>query len=45
MLVAFVSLFNELSTERETMLITFVSFFKELATKNRNYARGLCFIF
>jgi hypothetical protein len=37
MLKAFVSFFNELSIERETMLIAFVSFFNEISIEKRNY--------
>jgi hypothetical protein len=44
MLMASVSFFNELATERKTMLVTSISFFNELATKKRNYARGLFLI-
>jgi hypothetical protein len=36
MLKAFVSFFNELSTERKTLLVTSVSFFNELATERKN---------
>jgi hypothetical protein len=44
MLMASVSFFNELATERKMMLITSISFFNELSTEKRNYARGLFLI-
>jgi hypothetical protein len=44
MLIASVSFFNELATERKTMLIASVSFFNELATEKRNYARDFFLI-
>jgi hypothetical protein len=44
MLIASISFFNELATEKKTMLIASVSFFNELSTEKRNYAHDLFLI-
>jgi hypothetical protein len=44
MLVAFVSFFNELATEKRNYARDLVSFFNELATEKRNYAHRICLI-